>query len=178
MQDNKGSSLLPEQPQGMVRPVVLPASSLWRERLWSFQMTSVGRSGGPAMQRLSRVVTYEADCRAGFCPDHHECLSSRQEGGTSSLRRRESLSQRRKRQQHLTAALETVPSPRLARGHWWQRTHLECARRQEMWVRSLGQDGPLEKRWATHSSILAWTVPWTEEPGGLLSIGSQRARHS
>ena len=59
MQDNEGSSLLPEQPQGMVRPVVLPANSLWRERLWSFQMTSVGRSGGPAMQRLSRVVTYE-----------------------------------------------------------------------------------------------------------------------
>ena len=37
----------------------------------------------------------------------------------------------------------------------------------EMWVRSLGQEDPLEKRMANHSSILAWKIPWTEEPGGL-----------
>ena len=42
---------------------------------------------------------------------------------------------------------------------------------QEMWVRSLGQEDPLEKGMATHSSILAWRIPWTEEPGGLQSIG-------
>ena len=42
---------------------------------------------------------------------------------------------------------------------------------QETWVRSLGQEDPLEKEMATHSSILAWGVPWTEEPGGLLSVG-------
>ena len=45
---------------------------------------------------------------------------------------------------------------------------------QETWVRSLGWKDPLEKGKATHSSILAWKIPWTEEPGGLQSIGSQR----
>ena len=48
---------------------------------------------------------------------------------------------------------------------------------QETQVRSLGQEDPLEKRMATHSSILAWRIPWTEEPGGLQSVGSQRVRH-
>ena len=43
-----------------------------------------------------------------------------------------------------------------------------------MRVPSLGQEDPLEKEMATHSSILAWRIPWTEEPGGLQSIGSQR----
>ena len=47
---------------------------------------------------------------------------------------------------------------------------------QEPQVRFLGQKAPLEKGMATHSSILAWRIPWTEEPGGLQSIGSQRAR--
>ena len=45
---------------------------------------------------------------------------------------------------------------------------------QETWFRSLGQEDPLEKGMATHYSILAWKVPWTEEPGGLPSRGSQR----
>ena len=44
----------------------------------------------------------------------------------------------------------------------------------ETWVQSLGQEDPLEKEMATHSIILAWTIPWTEEPGGLLSTGSQK----
>ena len=48
---------------------------------------------------------------------------------------------------------------------------------QEMWVQSLGQEDPLEERMATHSSILAWRIPWTEDPGGLQFIGSQRIRH-
>ena len=48
---------------------------------------------------------------------------------------------------------------------------------QEMWVRSLGWEGPLEEEMATHSSILAWRIPWTEEPCGLQSMGSQRAGH-
>ena len=47
----------------------------------------------------------------------------------------------------------------------------------ETWVRSLGQEEPLEKEMATHSSILAWRIPWTEEPGGLQSMGSQRVGH-
>ena len=48
---------------------------------------------------------------------------------------------------------------------------------QETWVQFLGQEDPLEKAMATHSSILAWEIPWTEEPGGLQSMGSQRVRH-
>ena len=44
---------------------------------------------------------------------------------------------------------------------------------QETWVRFLGQDDPLEKEMATHSSILAWRIPWAEEPGRLQSVGSQ-----
>ena len=45
-----------------------------------------------------------------------------------------------------------------------------------MWVLSLGQEDRLDKGMATHSSLLAWRIPWTEEPGGLQSIGSQRVR--
>ena len=48
---------------------------------------------------------------------------------------------------------------------------------QEIWVRSLGQEDPLEKEMATHSSILAWRNPWMEEPGRLQSTGSQRVGH-
>ena len=48
----------------------------------------------------------------------------------------------------------------------------------ETWVRFLGWEDPLEKGKATHSSILAWRIPWTEEPGGLQSVGSQRVRHN
>ena len=48
---------------------------------------------------------------------------------------------------------------------------------QETWVRSLGQEDPLEKEMATHSRTLAWKLPWTEEPGRLQSMGSQRVRH-
>ena len=46
----------------------------------------------------------------------------------------------------------------------------------ETWVQSLGQEHPLEKEMTTHSSILAWKIPWTEEPGRLKSMGSQRVR--
>ena len=49
---------------------------------------------------------------------------------------------------------------------------------QETWVRSLGWEDPLEKEMATHSSILAWKISWTEEPGGLQSMGSQRVGHN
>ena len=48
---------------------------------------------------------------------------------------------------------------------------------QETWVRSLGQEDSLEKEMATPSSMLAWRMPWTEEPGGLQSRGSQRVGH-
>ena len=48
---------------------------------------------------------------------------------------------------------------------------------RETWVRSLGWEDPLEKEMATHSSTLAWRIPWTEEPCKLQSTGSQRVRH-
>ena len=54
----------------------------------------------------------------------------------------------------------------------------ETHERQEIRVQSLGQEDPLEKGMATPSSILAWRIPWTEEPGRLQSMGSQRVRHN
>ena len=48
---------------------------------------------------------------------------------------------------------------------------------QETWVQSLGWEDALEEGMATHSSVLAWRIPWTEEPGGLQSTGSQRVGH-
>ena len=48
---------------------------------------------------------------------------------------------------------------------------------QETWAQSLGQEDILEKEMATHSNILAWQIPWTEEPGGIQSMGLQRVRH-
>ena len=53
----------------------------------------------------------------------------------------------------------------------WQRI---CLPMQETWVRSLGQEDPLEKEVAAHSSVVAWRIPWTEEPGGLQPTGSGR----
>ena len=53
--------------------------------------------------------------------------------------------------------------------------HLPAIR--ETWVQSLGQEDPLEKEMATLSSTLAWKIPWTEEPGRLQSMGSQRVGH-
>ena len=46
---------------------------------------------------------------------------------------------------------------------------------QETWVRSLGGEDPMEEGMITHSSILAWRIPWTEKPGGLQSVGSQES---
>ena len=49
---------------------------------------------------------------------------------------------------------------------------------RETWVPSLGWEDPLEEGMGTHSSILSWRIPWTEEPGRLQSMGSQRVRHN
>ena len=49
---------------------------------------------------------------------------------------------------------------------------------RETWVQSLGQEDLLEKEMATHSSTLAWKIPWAEEPGRLQPVGSQRVRHN
>ena len=56
----------------------------------------------------------------------------------------------------------------------WERIHLPKQEMQETWVRSLGQEDPLEEEMATCSRILVWNIPWTEEPGMLQSMGSQR----
>ena len=48
---------------------------------------------------------------------------------------------------------------------------------RESWVGSLGREDTLEREMVTHSSVLAWRIPWTEEPGGLQPAGSQRVRH-
>ena len=52
-----------------------------------------------------------------------------------------------------------------------------CFTMRETWVRSLGREDPLEKEMTTHSSTLAWKIPWTKEPGRLQSMGSQRVGH-
>ena len=49
---------------------------------------------------------------------------------------------------------------------------------REIWVQSMDWEDPLEKEMATHSSILAWEIPWTQEPGGLQSMGLQRVGHN
>ena len=57
------------------------------------------------------------------------------------------------------------------------RIHPPIQETQEMWIQSLGQEDPQEKEMATHSSILVREVPWTEEPGGLQSMGLEGVRH-
>ena len=57
-------------------------------------------------------------------------------------------------------------------------TVMNLPKMQETWVQSLGWEDPLEEGMATHCSILAWRIPWTVEPGGLQSMGSQRGGHN
>ena len=72
---------------------------------------------------------------------------------------------------------QALPSPMGL--SWWLSVKNPPAMQetQEIWVQSLGQEDPLEEGMALHSSILAWSIPWTEEPGELQSIGLQRVRH-
>ena len=66
------------------------------------------------------------------------------------------------------------PNKRAPLGAQWQRIYLPVWETQETQVQSLGWEDPLEKEKATHSSILVWEIPWTEEPGGLQSMGLQK----
>ena len=59
----------------------------------------------------------------------------------------------------------------------WMGLYVKKPAMQETWVQSLGQEDPLEKGMATHFSILAWRMPWTEKPGGPQSTGSQNVKH-
>ena len=63
-----------------------------------------------------------------------------------------------------------------SQGGQWGRIRLSVQEMQEMWVQSLGLGDPLEEEMATHSSILAWRISGTEEPGGLQSMGLQRVQ--
>ena len=65
----------------------------------------------------------------------------------------------------------------LLRWHSSKESTWQC-RRHKTWVQFLGWEDPLEKEMATHSSILAWKIPWTKEPGGLQSMGSRRVQHN
>ena len=67
---------------------------------------------------------------------------------------------------HMVKAFKILP--------WWLETLKSLPAMQETWVQSLSCEDPLEKGMATHSSILAWRIPWTEHPGRLQSMGSQR----
>ena len=59
-----------------------------------------------------------------------------------------------------------------------KKINLPMQERQKTWVQSLGQEDPLEQEMVTRSSILAWKIPWTEEPGGIQPMGPQRVGHS
>ena len=61
-------------------------------------------------------------------------------------------------------------------GAQWSRICQSMQETQETWIQSLSWEDPLEEEKASHSSILAWRIPWTEEPGGLKSMGWQRVR--
>ena len=61
--------------------------------------------------------------------------------------------------------------------HWASLVAQNMPAMEETWVQSLGLEDPLQEKMATHSSILAWRIPWTEEPGSLQSMGLQRVRH-
>jgi len=60
----------------------------------------------------------------------------------------------------------------------WVKNPPAMQKKQETWVRSLGQEDPLEDGMAIHSSLLAWRILWTEEPGGLKFMGLQNVRHN
>ena len=70
------------------------------------------------------------------------------------------------------------PSSALMQAFWVAQTVNDLPAMRETWSRSLGWEDPLEKGMATHSSVLVWRIPWTEEPGRLQSLGSQRVGHS
>ena len=77
---------------------------------------------------------------------------------------------------HLTFCFEIIIDSEESRVPWWLRWK-NLPAMQVTQVQSLGWEDPLEKGMATHSCILAWRIPWTEEPGRLQSMGSQRVRH-
>ena len=78
---------------------------------------------------------------------------------------------------HITSFWSS-PCPTLTRASLVAQSVKDLPAVQETWVQSLGWEDPLEKEMATHSSILAWKISWTEEPGGLQSMGLQRVGHN
>ena len=71
----------------------------------------------------------------------------------------------------------SIQEESISRASWVVQMVKNLLAMQEAWVRPLDWEGSLEKGMVTHSSILAWGIPWTEQPDGLQSMGSQRIRH-
>ena len=90
------------------------------------------------------------------------------------------LEKKNKKTKNLPLAMELKPGDDLNQN--WASLVVQTVKNlpamHEIWVQSLGWNNPLEKGMATHSSILAWRIPWTEEPGGLQSMGSQTVGHN
>ena len=96
---------------------------------------------------------------------------------------REDLESEMKSQRRRISSIRTILTHRISHHYKniWASPVVQMVKNhpvmQETWVRSLSREDPLEKEMATHSSILAWRIPWTEEPGGLQSMGLQRVGH-
>ena len=140
---------------------------------------------GPGHPRQFHRYTYSRG-KQGFCSsppvDTWQCLmivflSLRREGENTTVRE---LMEARDATKHLTSHRGAPHSKELFRCWlpWWLSWLRICLPIQETRVQSLGQKDTLEKGIATHSSILAWKTLWTEEPGGLLSMESQRVGHN
>ena len=134
--------------------------------------------------RLRRAVSGECPtCRrgGGWCVNGTACwiYQGRRLAWKNSARDRGALLWRLKKQKtradfYCLTRLKKKTNKKLPLWLRWQKC---LPTMQETWVRSPGQEDPLEKEMATHSSILAWKIPWTEEPGRLQSMGSQRVAH-
>ena len=109
-------------------------------------VSDVGRPGHCGVWTASLVSPHHMPGASLPTPSHNNCLQA-----SANVHQR-------------------VKSPRLGGAHG-KEPACQCRRLKETWVRSLGQEDPLEKDMATHSSIFAWKIPWMEEPGGLQSMG-------
>ena len=141
------------------------------------QIVPEGREPSHPVSRSLRPVISVGLRDVGVAPGSGKCRALAFEGGESSV-----LGQRGSvvlglpwSRLSLQVGVPCVGLPRWLRG---EESACQCRRcRRHGLEPSLGQEDPLEKAVATHSSLLAWRTPWAEEPGGLQSVGSQRVGH-
>ena len=107
-------------------------------------------------------------CTVSFITEKHPFIMS-----SKDYIKKTTVSELFHTQMHLCLALSVTGLPRW----WWGKESAYQCRRYETQVWSLGQEDPLEEEMTTHSSILAWRIPWTEEPCWLQFVGSQRIGH-